>query len=150
MNGAVAGSILPAIMKAISIRPPWAWAILHANKDIENRTWRTNIRGTIAIHASQTMSRPYYESAVEEIKKAAPNAKVPPFEMMVRGAIIGLVEIVGCEERTKSKWHVPNHYGFMLANPRALREPIPCDGRLSFWEVPDDIARRISREWGLS
>jgi hypothetical protein len=27
-------------MKAIAIRPPWAWAILHASKDIENRTSR--------------------------------------------------------------------------------------------------------------
>ena len=31
-------------MKALSIRPPWAWAILHAAKDVENRTWKTNIR----------------------------------------------------------------------------------------------------------
>ena len=24
---------------ALSIRAPWAWAIFHAGKDIENRTW---------------------------------------------------------------------------------------------------------------
>ena len=103
-------------MKAISIRPPWAWAILHAGKDIENRTWNTKIRGTIAIHASQSMSRPYYESAIEVIGKLAPGAKIPNYEAMVRGAIVGLVELVGCEERTKSKWHVRDHYGFLLAN----------------------------------
>src|SRR5712692_9771862 len=101
-------------MKAISIRPPWAWAILHANKDVENRTWKTNIRGTIAIHASQTMGRPYYDSAVEEIKNAAPGANVPQYEAMARGAIIGLADLVSCEEHTKSKWHEPNHYGFVL------------------------------------
>jgi hypothetical protein len=133
-------------MKAISVRPPWAWAILHANKDVENRTWKTNMRGTIAIHASRTMNRSYYEAAAKEIKKAAPNAKVPPYETMVQGAIIGLVDVVGCEERSNSKWHVANHYGFVLAKPRALSEPIPCNGRLNFWEVPDDIARRILRE----
>jgi len=92
------------------------------------------------------MSRPYYESALEEIEKAAPVARMPPYESMVRGAIVGMVDLVGCEEHTKSKWHVPNHYGFVFANPRALREPIPCNGRLNFWEVPDAIARRISRE----
>lgn len=26
---------------ALSIRQPWAWAILHAGKDIENRDWHT-------------------------------------------------------------------------------------------------------------
>jgi hypothetical protein len=146
MNSEVRRSILRAIMQAISVRPPWAWAILHANKDVENRTWKTNMRGTIAIHASQTMNRSYYEAAVKEIKKAAPGAKVPPYEAIVQGAIIGLVDVVGCEEHSNSKWHVANHYGFVLAKPRSLREPIPCKGRLNFWEVPDDIARRILQE----
>jgi len=131
-------------MKALSIRPPWAWAILHAHKDIENRTWKTNVRGAIAVHASQTMTRPYYEWAVEEIKKIAPRAKVPPYDLMARGAIIGLVDIRDCKEQTDSKWHVAGHYGFVLANPRVLRDPIPCNGRLSFWDVPAVITRRIS------
>jgi hypothetical protein len=133
-------------MKAISVRPPWAWAILYANKDVENRTWKTNMRGTIAIHASQTMNRPLYESVLKEIKRIAPGTNVPTYEAMVRGAIIGLVDVVGCEERTKSKWHVRGHYGFVLANPRALHKAIPCNGRLSFWDVPDALARLISKE----
>jgi hypothetical protein len=133
-------------MKALSIRPPWAWAILHAAKDIENRTWKTNIRGAIAVHSSQTMSRSYYDWAIEEIKKTAPGTKVPPYAEMVRGAIVGLVDIIGCEQRTKSKWHIKGNYGFVLANPRVLRQPVPCNGRLSFWEVPDSIARRVSRQ----
>jgi hypothetical protein len=59
-------------MKAISIRAPWAWAILHAGKDVENRTWPTNVRGTVAIHASNSMGRAYYEWACKEIKRIAP------------------------------------------------------------------------------
>lgn len=131
-------------MKAISIRPPWAWAILYAKKNIENRSWATKMRGTVAVHASKTMSRPYYEAAVAEIRQLAPRAKVPPYEELPRSAIIGLVDIMGCEQKTASKWHGRGQYGFVLANPRALRRPIPCDGRLNFWEVPEGIARRIS------
>jgi hypothetical protein len=96
-------------MKALSVRPPWAWAILNAAKDVENRTWKTTIRGTIAVHSSQTMSRPYYEWALEEIKKVALGAKVPPYDEMVRGAIVGLVDIIECKEHTNSKWHVRDH-----------------------------------------
>ena len=92
------------------------------------------------------MSRPYYEWALEEIKTVAPRAKVPPYDEMVRGAIVGLVDIIECKEYTKSKWQVSGHYGFVLANPRVLREPIHCNGRLSFWEVPDGISRRVSRQ----
>lgn len=47
---------------ALSIRQPWAWLILHAGKDIENRTWQTYQRGWFAIHASKGMTRrEYYE-----------------------------------------------------------------------------------------
>ncbi len=102
------------------------------------------MRGTIAVHASQTLSRPYYEAALEEIKKISPDVHVPTYDAMVRGAIVGLVEVVGCEEHTKSKWRVRDHYGFLLANPRVLRKPIPCNGRLNFWDVPNALARLIS------
>jgi hypothetical protein len=92
------------------------------------------------------MSRPYYEWALEEITKTAPRAKVPLYDEMVRGAIIGLIDIVDCKEHTRSKWHVSDHYGFVLANPRILRRPVACSGRLSFWEVPVGIARSVSRQ----
>ena len=39
-------------MKALSIKQPWASLIAHGIKDIENRTWKTNFRGRIYIHAS--------------------------------------------------------------------------------------------------
>jgi hypothetical protein len=38
-------------VKALTIRQPWAWAIIYAGKNIENRSWNTKLRGTIAIHA---------------------------------------------------------------------------------------------------
>jgi hypothetical protein len=42
-------------MRALSIRQPWAWAILHAGKDIENRDWKPGnparrFRGSFLIH----------------------------------------------------------------------------------------------------
>ena len=44
-------------MKALSARQPWAWAIIHAGKDIENRTWNTHLRGTFAVHASGNLDK---------------------------------------------------------------------------------------------
>lgn len=40
-------------MKALSVKQPWAWAIIHAGKDIEKRTWRTDYRGPLLIHAGK-------------------------------------------------------------------------------------------------
>ncbi|MDD5394961.1 MAG: ASCH domain-containing protein [Thiothrix sp.] len=44
-------------MKALSIQQPWAWAILNAGKDIENRDWYTPVRGRILIHAGKKIDK---------------------------------------------------------------------------------------------
>ena len=40
-------------MKAITIKQPWASLIAAGLKDIENRTWKTNFRGRVLIHAAK-------------------------------------------------------------------------------------------------
>jgi hypothetical protein len=40
-------------VKALSVRSPWRWFILHAGKDIENRDWPTKFRGIIDLNASK-------------------------------------------------------------------------------------------------
>ena len=52
-------------MKAISVRQPWAWAIISALKDIENRGWPIHYRGDILIHAAKTCTKKEYQLAKE-------------------------------------------------------------------------------------
>jgi hypothetical protein len=42
----------PAV-RVVTIRQPWAWAIVYGGKDVENRRWRTSYRGPLLIHAGQ-------------------------------------------------------------------------------------------------
>lgn len=51
-------------MKALSIRQPWAWMILHAGKDVENRNWCTDYRGWVAIHAAKGCTHDEFEDAM--------------------------------------------------------------------------------------
>lgn len=44
------------ITRCLSVRNPWASLIVLGLKGIENRTWTTNYRGRIAIHASSKPS----------------------------------------------------------------------------------------------
>lgn len=41
-------------MRALTIRQPWAWAVIHAGKTVENRSRNIagDYRGLVAIHAS--------------------------------------------------------------------------------------------------
>lgn len=41
-------------MKTLSVRQPWASLLVSGLKDIENRTWVSNYKGRILIHASST------------------------------------------------------------------------------------------------
>lgn len=117
-------------MKALSIRQPWAWLIIHGGKDIENRSRRTNLRGRIYVHAAQGMTRDEYITG--DIMAAEAGITLPNFEDLQRGGIVGTVEITDCVQDHPSSWF-NGPFGYTLANPVALPFK-PCKGALYFFE----------------
>lgn len=111
-------------MKVLSIKQPWAHLIIHHGKNVENRTWSTKIRGRVLIHASKTVDTAamhYYEQL----------GMIHPDDLL-RGAIVGSVEIVDCVTTSSSLWF-QGPYGFVLQNPQS--EPIEfIRGKLGFFE----------------
>lgn len=120
-------------MMTLSIRQPWAWLILNAGKDIENRDWRTDRRGRFLIHAGKGMTRDEYESG-ESMLWLDPGVQLPPFEALERGGIVGSVELVDCVTDSESEWFF-GKYGFVLREPKILPF-MPYRGQLGFFEVP--------------
>lgn len=121
-------------MKAISIRQPWADAIIYGGKDIENRSWATSYRGPLLIHAAATvLSGAAMDEAEDFVAKRAPifsPLSNPPYE---RGGIIGVVDLVDIVRKSDSPWFV-GPIGWVLANPR----PLPFQamkGRLGLFKV---------------
>lgn len=123
---------------ALSIRQPWAWAILHAGKDIENRTWATSFRGPVAIHAAKGMTAEEVTEFSEflgdlRLGGVVPSSvKGPHYGSLPRGGIIGVAEITGCVNRSGSPWFF-GPWGFTIANARPV-DFIPCRGALGFFE----------------
>lgn len=117
-------------MKALSIRQPWAWLIIHGGKDIENRSRRTHLRGRIYVHASQGMTRDEY--TIGELMAEENGVKLPAFDDLQRGGIIGTVEIVDCVDDHQSPWYF-GPFGYVVANPEPLPFQ-PCRGHLSYFE----------------
>ena len=97
--------------KALSVRQPWAWAILHAGKDVENRSaaalrhMRIEPFSSIALHASKGMTRDEYEEAAEFM--ATLGVVCPAPNLLLRG---GMTREPGCDAR-------------QTANPRRARSP---------------------------
>ncbi len=71
-------------MKILSIRQPWAYLITRGSKNIENRSWPTNYRGSLLIHASLNINR-----------AACRKHRLDPNELET-GGVVGMAEIVDC------------------------------------------------------
>lgn len=118
-------------MMALSIRQPWAWLIVNRFKDVENRTWKTRIRGRVLVHAGLTMKRGDYCIAKLILAQTNPEIQMPEPKEFRRGGIVGEVDILDCVPAHGSPWFC-GPYGFVLANARA-RLLVPCRGQLGFF-----------------
>lgn len=127
-------------MIALSIRQPWAWAILHAGKDIENRTWHPPawlVGRRFLIHASKGCTRAEYEDAADDIYLVTRNV-VPSLSELDRGGIVGAVTLARVVTDSESPWF-GGAVGFVLTNPKPVPF-VPCNGQLGFFRVPTDVA----------
>lgn len=141
-------------MKALSVRAPWWWAILHG-KPVENRDWYTNFRGRVWLHAGKWWNIGEISDDWDDVLDMAARDNLH-FPIPVGneaaailctsmrdagGCIVGSVEIVDCVTSHPSAFFV-GRYGFVLRDPVALPKPIPFKGALGFFDVPDSILPR--------
>lgn len=136
-------------MKALTIKQPWASLIASGIKDIENRTWRTNFRGRIYIHASGTYDHRHREmshlfSINQWSSLSIADQHLLTSESWIKSAIIGEVEIIDCVQNHPSVWAEKGVWNWVLANPVLYKNPIlNVKGKLSFWDYRRDGSKQI-------
>ncbi|WP_309032587.1 ASCH domain-containing protein [Streptomyces alfalfae] len=128
-------------MKALTIRQPWAGAIAHQSKRVENRSWKlpaAHHGARILIHAGAQPDR---------------NAEVHGDHLDVRSAIVAVATITGCHWADTwdccGPWAFDEVYHWTLADVTALPEPVPARGALGFWTVPDDVLAAVQQQLAL-
>lgn len=84
-------------MKALTICQPYAHLIVRGVKRVENRTWATNYRGRIYIHAGK--SRAWLTSFTDELGnewfKDAPGSVIL-VSRLAFGAVVAVANLVDC------------------------------------------------------
>ena len=101
-------------MRILTVRQPWAWAIIHGGKTVENRPRNIagGYRGPVAIHAGLTYDKDSHERS-RTLREAQDRAAVavgaevfsggylwdfgapdPRSQWSIMGAIIGVVDLV--------------------------------------------------------
>lgn len=139
-------------LKALSIKQPFASLICWGIKPVENRSQKTNIRGTVLIHAgaqwydgaknnSYSILTPEQKATLSESQSLSLQVNNLPLS-----AIIGEVEIVDCVQNHPSVWATEGYWHWVLENAVIYPQPIlGVNGALSFWKLPQEFNSRI---WG--
>ena len=148
-------------MKAITILEPWASLIAYGVKKIETRSWSTNYRGKIAIHAGK--SKKNTGGVINEFK----GIKLPDdFIPLNYGCVIAIADLVDCVQiktllmlHQSPKTHTATlannqkisgneyilgdytlgRYAWILKNVQRI-EPIPTRGQQRIWNWSGNYA----------
>jgi hypothetical protein len=112
--------LLVLTVHVLTLKQPWAWAVFHAGKDVENRSYPVAYRGPLYIHAGKA-----YDP--EGAKAVQPFITDPPLSLDF-GLIIGHVQLVGCVRDHPSRWASPGSWHWLIAEPVLLPEPVPHRG----------------------
>jgi hypothetical protein len=133
-------------MKGFSLTQPWASLVALGHKRIETRSWSTNYRGEVLIHAAKKFPRDCQEMCAEEpflgLLKAAgyTNTKQLPLGLIVAVARIENVfstNVINAARRIPTELYQLPHerecgdysddrYGWLLTNVRRLSTPLPA------------------------
>ena len=122
-------------VKTLTIKEPWASLIIEGYKIYEFRSWKTNYRGKLLIHAGLSLDK----SAKENYKDYNIDYR--------NGKIIGEATITDCilvDEEFDENLHKINgdiygrsshikKYAWKLENIVKYDNPITCKGKLGLW-----------------
>lgn len=129
-------------MKALTVKQPWAWAIVSGRKDVENRSRRTNHRGELLIHAGLNFDGHGMSRIGQICGRVWPDPGADG-ERFTFGAIIGSVTVTNSITDSWSAWAVPGYHHWLLRDAVVFPEPIACRGMLGLWTVPDEVAEIV-------
>ena len=118
-------------MKCLSVRQPWAWALLAGRIKTEFLCWATDYRGDLLIHAGEQRGE-WEQEQLATFGRSAPRWDKLPF-----GQVIGLMELWACDRGPNGEWV------WRLRNPRPV-EPFPFAAGPRLFDVPDRQVRLAS------
>lgn len=139
-------------MKALTLWQPWATLVAIGAKRIETRSWPTDYRGPLAIHAATRFPREAKELCdIQPFRAALLEAgygndiHVVVSSRLPRGVIVATCELVGIvriegsfllprEPELSFGDFTPGRYAWFLDDVKELLEPVPARGRQRLWE----------------
>lgn len=124
--------------RLITVWQPWAAAIIHGGKTIENRSWTTSYRGRLYILAGHKVDlSPLARTVAAQLGVMG--------VQLVHGMIIGHVQLTGMDGELRKgdgRWAERGQHWWRLADPVPLAEPFPWRGLPGLQRPPAAILTR--------
>ncbi|NJM67812.1 MAG: ASCH domain-containing protein [Acaryochloris sp. RU_4_1] len=138
-------------MKIITIWQPWATLIALGLKQYETRSWGTDYRGGLAIHAAKRQIDPDGKYAISQALELT-GGKVPRLRRdYPLGCIVAIADLVDCKRMTPllickqtdlelavGYWQA-GRFAWQLDNIVALPDPIPYRGSQGLCDVRPEV-----------
>lgn len=128
-----------AIIKALTISQPYASLIARGEKWVENRSWPTDYRGPLAIHAgkgrqylSPSQLRAYPTGCVIATAELVACVPLEPLRVHRRSNVLDKLGI--SVDAVLSDEHAEGPWCWILRDVRALRVVCPCRGAQGLWD----------------
>lgn len=153
-------------LRMLTVRQPWAWALIYGGKDVENR--HNNLaggwRGPVAIQASRAwddvmfgrrLPEPLHGALLKARQEQPSHSALQQWLEDQRGHVIGVVDLVDAHDARYhaswardlvagwSPWAEKDAVHLVVARPRPLATPVPARGRLGLWTPDDALAAAI-------
>jgi hypothetical protein len=144
-------------LRCITVRLPWAAAIMAGVKTVENRTRSTSYRGPVGIHAAAPSGWSVAGAMDPRIRAwwhGSTSRHISSHDMpsMFR-RILAVADLVDCHQGVACcrPWGDLDARHLVLANIRPLPEPVVARGSLALpWTAPDDVARAVWEQIGVT
>lgn len=127
-------------MYALTIHQPWAGAIAHHGKHVENRVWTppaAAIGQRLLIHAGAQRD---------------PYALVNGPEFEVQRAIVAVATLAGTHRGVGCchPWGEPDVWHWELTDVQPLARPVTAKGRQRLWHAPADALAAVADQIGAT
>jgi hypothetical protein len=134
------------MLRALTLRQPFAGLVAAGLKLVENRGFAPSWRGPFAIHSAKAVDWP-------EMQHQITAGVVAPFTVL--GAVLAVADLVDRHEADQDStvpccapfglrtWNDKPAQHLILANIRQLEQPVECRGQLGFWPLPADVEQAV-------
>ena len=140
----------PEAVRGLTLHQPWAWAVAVGGKRIENRTWGTDWRGPLVIHAAQ---RPVRSEDLRMATVWAGRARDAELVRAVadrtRGRVVAVCNLVDVADPDSElgdgdrHWALPGYRHWVLRDVIPLIRTVPATGARGLWKPDAELVQEI-------